>query len=514
MTKRRVTSLFLCVCLVMACMLLANEPLANAEAFPEAVLDAQSGVVHVYLLFYDEQRNLIAYNSGAGILSAGAMMMGSSQPNWNCIFTSLSCVDLSAMPIAYSSYQVIALADGVVHAVDRVGGLPDMSSEFAFLFMNDDMPERKTIPLAQMRNLKVGDTVYAIGFPEPADPFTPGFESYCREEVIVRGTIQDLNYADYGSTYIQTDIQARRNLTGGALVNSEGHLVGLISNKSGAKGGLVITCDDINAILNKANMPIAYGKTEDDAYPIQGTNETGTNNRSTDVNSFYTPDAAAAFNQYSSGNTAVARNMLQQNADKGDPFSKTVLGLRYGTSYTDGQRFAMFQEAAAAGYPPAIYALALCYEQGVGVTENKEKSIELFEEAASLLYGVKTATDPEVAYTIGECYEYGDGKYEQDLGMAANWYALSGDLGEPAGALNVGKMIFNEEVQGTAKDMVKWFTKAKDAGSPEGTFWYALMVMIHYADGDVTDLMRTAADGGCIQAKIYLEKGTVVLFGG
>ena len=97
--------------------------------------------------------------------------------------------------------------------------------------------------------------------------------------------------------------------------------------------------------------------------------------------------------------------------------------------------------------------------------------------------------------------------------MAATWYARSGDLGEPAGALDVGKMIFNGKVQGNTEDMVKWFAKAKNAGSPEGTFWYALMVMVGYADGDATALMKTAAEGGSIQAKLYLEKGTVFLFG-
>ena len=510
---RRITSLLLCVCLVMACMLISNEPQAAADTIPEAVLDAQEGIVHVYLLFFDDQQNLIAYNSGAGIVSAGAMMMGSSQPNWNCMFTSFSCVDVSGMTNAYSRYQMIVLADGKVYTVDKVGGLPDINAEFALLFMSDDISERKTIPLAQMRSLKAGDIVYAIGFPEPADPYTPGFESYCQEEIIVKGTIQDLNYADSGAMYIQTDIQAGRNLVGGALVNSEGHLVGLISSRNGTKGCLAVTCDDITAILNKANMPIAFGKTEDDAYPLLPTPDTGTDTRSKDLNSFYTSAAAAAFKVYSNGDPAVARNLFQQNANQGDPFSKTVLGLRYGPNYTDAQRFEMFQEAAAAGYAPAIYSLALCYEQGIGVAEDVSKSKELFTQAADMLFGIENVTDPVVAYTIGECYEYGDGKFEQDLGMAATWYARSGDLGEPAGALDVGKMIFNGKVQGNTEDMVKWFAKAKNAGSPEGTFWYALMVMVGYADGDATALMKTAAEGGSIQAKLYLEKGTVFLFG-
>lgn len=50
------------------------------------------------------------------------------------------------------------------------------------------------------------------------------------------------------------------------------------------------------------------------------------------------------------------------------------------------------------------------------------------------------------------------------------------------------------------------------AGDPEGTFWYAAMVMMEYADGDMTELMKTAAAQGSIQAQTYLQSGILMIF--
>ena len=44
----------------------------------------------------------------------------------------------------------------------------------------------------------------------------------------------------------------------------------------------------------------------------------------------------------------------------------------YDKAYSDAERFTMLQEAADKGYPLEIYGLALCYEQGIGVTQNAE----------------------------------------------------------------------------------------------------------------------------------------------
>lgn len=232
-----------------------------------------------------------------------------------------------------------------------------------------------------------------------------------------------------------------------------------------------------------------------------------------DVNRFFSSKVAEAFDYYSNGDREIAKSKFRYYAIfENDPVSKTVLALRYPDSYTDEQRFELIREAADNGYAPAIYSLALSYEQGVGVEEDKDRANELFRTAADMLYGVEYVIDPEVAYTIGQCYEYGDGNFEQDDGKAASLYAHAAMHGESAGATAVGKMIFQERIKGEAEDMVLWFTQAKDAGNPEGTFWYAVMVMMEYAEGDVEELMKTAADGGSIQAKIYLKSGALYIF--
>lgn len=235
-------------------------PNLNTGTVSEAVLEARSGIVHVYLLFYDEQGSLIALNSGAGILTPGAVFRDESFPeSWNCVLTSLSCVDISRMPNPYASYQIVVVADGNIYRVKQVGGLPDINKELALLFMEDYIPNRNFIGLTQIKLLKDGEAVYALGFPEPTNPYAPEYESYEDEEIIRAGNIIDMDHIESDVSYVLSNIGTERNLIGGALVNSEGHLVGLISCNGGTEETLAIPCDVIADLLETANMPLAYG---------------------------------------------------------------------------------------------------------------------------------------------------------------------------------------------------------------------------------------------------------------
>ena len=236
---------------------------------PGPVIDAGRAIVHVYLLFYDEQENLIAFNSAAGILTCGAVFFGETAPNWNCVLTSFSSIDPSRMPVHYDRYQIIVMADGVKYEVERVGTIQEKNPELAFLFMKDALPDRFFIALARTKDLHEGDPVYAIGFPEPDDPYSPGYESYEGEEIIMQGSILDLNHEDNGFIYIRSDIGTSRNLIGGAMVNSEGLMVGMLSPYGGNEDNLAISCDDIADMLETANMPIAYGDEESPAEGVQ-----------------------------------------------------------------------------------------------------------------------------------------------------------------------------------------------------------------------------------------------------
>ena len=71
-----------------------------------------------------------------------------------------------------------------------------------------------------------------------------------------------MNHVESGVTYVQSNNGTQRNLIGGALVNSDGYLVGMISCFGGMDETLTITCDDIADLLKTANMPLAYGNIE------------------------------------------------------------------------------------------------------------------------------------------------------------------------------------------------------------------------------------------------------------
>lgn len=225
---------------------------------PAAVLDARSGVVHVYRLYYDEQGNLIAYSSGAGIVTVGATLPSDIFPKeWNCVLTSLSCVASPQTPPDYATYQIIVIADGKVYKVRDVGVSSDMNQELALLFLEDTIPNRHSIAFTKTELLKEGDPVYVVGFPDPLTQNVPGFESFQDEEMIVPGKILEPALVDSGASYVQANIGTQMNLVGGALVTSDGHLAGLVSVNGGSRDTLAIPCDDIADYLVSLGMPTA-----------------------------------------------------------------------------------------------------------------------------------------------------------------------------------------------------------------------------------------------------------------
>lgn len=63
--------------------------------------------------------------------------------------------------------------------------------------------------------------------------------------------------------------------------------------------------------------------------------------------------------------------------------------------------------SADAKYPPAINTLAVCYEKGDGIKENKRRAFELYEEAECLNYVPSLVA-------LRKCYENGVGTTQND----------------------------------------------------------------------------------------------------
>ncbi len=227
-------------------------------SIPADVMDARNTVVHVYVLFYKDG-NLIAYKSGAGIIGFG-MELTDGSANWKYVFTSLNSIDPSSMKEEYDRYRTIVLADGVVYEVGQVAYHKLKNRDFAVLFLDQKIPNRKNAVLQSVDNLKSGDRVYAIGFPEPAVIYDPQYESFAEEEVILQGSILGTDYEKNQVNYIPASMAVSENLTGGALVDQNGYLVGMISSYRDGGCVFAITANDIFDILMDFNLPISATK--------------------------------------------------------------------------------------------------------------------------------------------------------------------------------------------------------------------------------------------------------------
>ncbi|MDF1762273.1 MAG: trypsin-like peptidase domain-containing protein [Oleibacter sp.] len=124
---------------------------------------------------------------------------------------------------------VVALIDGR-EAVARVIGV-DNEADLAVLKV--DLQPLTTIPMAQSRNISIGDVVLAIG-----NPFNVG-------QTVTMGIVSATGRSGLGlntfENYIQTDAAINPGNSGGALINALGELVGIntaIFSKSGGNEGI------------------------------------------------------------------------------------------------------------------------------------------------------------------------------------------------------------------------------------------------------------------------------------
>src|SRR5216683_1444473 len=94
----------------------------------------------------------------------------------------------------------------------------------------------------------------------------------------------------------------------------------------------------------------------------------------------------------------------------------------------------MLQEAADAGHPPALYALATWYLHGRAVRKNFKKAVALLKKAS-------TANIPAAQYDLGVSYELGKG-VAKSTKLAFRWYLRAARNGDPGGLTEVARCYY------------------------------------------------------------------------
>lgn len=129
--------------------------------------------------------------------------------------------------LAVTNYHVIEgatsgkiqLNNGKKYNIKKVVGY-DENLDIAIIQIN--IKKSKPVRLGNSNKVKVGETVYAIGYP---DPFGLGSV----DSTLTQGIISKKSYTFEGSTYIQTTVDITGGNSGGVLVNRQGKVIGIIT---------------------------------------------------------------------------------------------------------------------------------------------------------------------------------------------------------------------------------------------------------------------------------------------
>ena len=128
--------------------------------------------------------------------------------------------------------------------------------------------------------------------------------------------------------------------------------------------------------------------------------------------------------------------LLERAIEGGD--SKAMYALA--TWYLNGRQpyvsidhakaFPLLEKAAAAQNPDALHDLAVCFDRGWAVAEDKRKAFEYYLQAALL-------GDAQSFYEVGRCYYHGSG-VDHDSRLSEIWLdraeqlGISAETGEPS----------------------------------------------------------------------------------
>lgn len=131
----------------------------------------------------------------------------------------------------------------------------------------------------------------------------------------------------------------------------------------------------------------------------------------------------------------------------------------------------------------AQYYLALMYDQGVGVLQDKERAAHWYEQAARNGHA-------GAQYNLGVALASGEG-INSNMSDAVRWWERAAELGNVDAQYNLGMVYFNGDgVQRSTAVAIRWWGAAAKNG--DATAQYNLGVIYAQGDGVEKDLCEAA----------------------
>lgn len=158
--------------------------------------------------------------------------------------------------LAVTNYHVIQnctsakiqLNDGKIYSVLKVVGC-DESKDIAIIQI--DIAKSKRAIMGNSNRLKVGQTVYAIGYPE-------SFILGSVDSTFTQGIISKTSYSIDGNTYIQSTVDVTNGNSGGVLIDENGKIIGITTAtfKSANYINMCIPINEVKSIKRNVNLSL------------------------------------------------------------------------------------------------------------------------------------------------------------------------------------------------------------------------------------------------------------------
>lgn len=179
---------------------------------PQPILDEQSLLIELYKRVNPSVVNITTY-----VLESGDLI-GSSQGS-GFIFDTLGHVVTNAHVVHGASAFDVSFSDGTIREAEVVG--EDLNSDLAVLKVSEMPPGTTPLPLGNIDDVQVGQTVLAIGNP------------FGLNGTLTRGIVSALGRSIPALTpfsipqSIQTDAPINPGNSGGPLLNLQGEVIGV-----------------------------------------------------------------------------------------------------------------------------------------------------------------------------------------------------------------------------------------------------------------------------------------------
>lgn len=218
------------------------------RSYASAVKRASPAVVNVYIQRSASASSNLSPNGMSGQrlrpILKNRVVLGSG-----VIMDSRGYIITNAHVVRDRQSIYIALSDGRSSRAQLVG----IDSETDLAVLKTDLNNLTTISMGNSDKLEVGDIVLAIG-----NPFGLG-------RTVTQGIISALGRTAVGlsniENFIQTDVALNPGSSGGALINTEGQLIGIntgIYTRSGGYQGVSFAIP-VNAVENTLQQIIKFG---------------------------------------------------------------------------------------------------------------------------------------------------------------------------------------------------------------------------------------------------------------